>query len=240
MKVIGIIPARYASSRFPGKPLIDLKGKTMIQRVYEGASKSSLIDEVIVATDDQRIVDDVLRFGGKVELTRADHASGTERCAEVAERHSNSNLVINIQGDEPLINFQQLDELIHEFEDPSVEIATLATPFKEELEFKNQNRIKVVLNAERDALYFSRAAIPSNSHGNSQNNLRLKHIGVYAFRRDVLLKLAKLPLSNLEQEESLEQLRWMYHLWKIRVGITQIETPNIDTPEDLQTVLNKL
>ncbi|MFM7301357.1 MAG: cytidylyltransferase domain-containing protein, partial [Crocinitomicaceae bacterium] len=157
-----------------------------------------------------------------------------------AERHSNSNLVINIQGDEPLINYQQLDELINEFKDPSVEIATLATPFKEEHEFKNQNRIKVVLNAERDALYFSRAAIPSNSHGNSQNNLRLKHIGVYAFRRDVLLKLAKLPLSNLEQEESLEQLRWMYHLWKIRVGITQIETPNIDTPEDLQTVLNKL
>jgi len=113
----------------------------MIQRVYEGASKSSLIDEVIVATDDQRIVDEVLRFGGKVEWTRADHASGTDRCAEVAERHSNADLVINIQGDEPLINYLQLDELIHEFKDPSVAIATLATPFKEELEFKNQNRI---------------------------------------------------------------------------------------------------
>jgi len=212
----------------------------MIQRVYEGASKSSLIDEVIVATDDQRIVDEVLRFGGKVEWTRADHASGTDRCAEVAERHSNADLIINIQGDEPLINYLQLDELIHEFKDPSVEIATLATPFKEELEFKNQNRIKVVLNAERDALYFSRAAIPSNSHGNSLSNVKLKHIGVYAFQRQVLLTVAKLPVCKLEQEESLEQLRWIYYNWKIRVGITQIDTPNIDTLEDVQKVLDML
>jgi len=212
----------------------------MIQRVYEGASKSSLIDEVIVATDDQRIVDEVLRFGGKVEWTRADHASGTDRCAEVAERHSNADLVINIQGDEPLINYLQLDELIHEFKDPSVAIATLATPFKEELEFKNQNRIKVVLNAERDALYFSRAAIPSNSHGNSLSNVKLKHIGVYAFQRQVLLTVAKLPVCKLEQEESLEQLRWIYYNWKIRVGITQIDTPNIDTLEDVQKVLDML
>jgi len=212
----------------------------MIQHVYEGASKSSLIDEVIVATDDQRIVDEVLRFGGKVEWTRADHASGTDRCAEVAERHSNADLIINIQGDEPLINYLQLDELIHEFKDPSVEIATLATPFKEELEFKNQNRIKVVLNAERDALYFSRAAIPSNSHGNSLSNVKLKHIGVYAFQRQVLLTVAKLPVCKLEQEESLEQLRWIYYNWKIRVGITQIDTPNIDTLEDVQKVLDML
>jgi len=212
----------------------------MIQHVYEGASKSSLIDEVIVATDDQRIVDEVLRFGGKVEWTRADHASGTDRCAEVAERHSNADLVINIQGDEPLINYLQLDELIHEFKDPSVAIATLATPFKEELEFKNQNRIKVVLNAERDALYFSRAAIPSNSHGNSLSNVKLKHIGVYAFQRQVLLTVAKLPVCKLEQEESLEQLRWIYYNWKIRVGITQIDTPNIDTLEDVQKVLDML
>jgi len=240
LKVLGIIPARYSSSRFPGKPLVDLKGKTMIQRVYEGASKSSLIDEVIVATDDQRIVDEVLRFGGKVEMTRADHVSGTDRCAEIAERHRDAHLVINVQGDEPLIDHTQLDELIKEFKDPSVAIATLATPFREESEFMNQNRVKVVLNSVRDALYFSRATIPSFAHGNEQNRISLKHIGVYAFQRQVLLTVAKLPVCKLEQEESLEQLRWMYYNWKIRVGITQIETPNIDTPEDVQKVLDML
>ena len=209
----------------------------MIQRVYEGASKSSLIDEVIVATDDQRIADEVLRFGGKVEMTSVNHSSGTDRCAEIAERHTDANLVINIQGDEPLINHNQLDDLIKEFNDPTVEIATLATPFQEELEYLNNNRIKVVLNVAGDALYFSRSPIPGNSHVTPSAILKLKHIGVYAFRRNVLLKLAKLPVCELEKQESLEQLRWMYNGWNIRVGLTQIETPNIDTPDDLDKVL---
>ncbi len=212
----------------------------MIQRVYEGASKSSLIDEVIVATDDERIYKEVFRFGGNVEMTRKDHASGTDRCAEIAERHRNADLVINIQGDEPLINYKQLDELIGEFKDPSVTIATLATPFKDESEFLNQNRIKVVLNVDRDALYFSRSPIPSFSYGNPLKIERLKHIGVYAFQRDVLLTLAKLPVCEIEQVESLEQLRWMYNKWKIRVGLTQIETPNIDVPQDIEKVLKML
>ena len=212
----------------------------MIQRVYEGVVKSTLIDTVIVATDNEKIFQEVQRFGGNVEMTDSQHASGTDRCAEVAQRHLDAELIINIQGDEPLIDYRQLEALIREFEDESVEIATLATPFIEESEFFNQHRVKVVLDARRDALYFSRAAVPNGSHGKEAKLEKLKHIGVYAFRREVLLTLAKLPICQLEQEESLEQLRWMYNNWKIRVGLTTIESPNIDTPQDVDKVLNML
>lgn len=240
MKVLGIIPARYASSRFPGKPLIDLGGKSMIQRVYEGAKKSELITEVIVATDDQRIVDEVLSFGGQVMVTSTEHSSGTDRCAEVAAKYANFDVVINIQGDEPLIDYRQLNQLVSCFEDPETQIATLANPNVSTEDLLNPNRIKVVLDQHNFALYFSRSAVP-NSHHFKGDALHfypyLRHIGVYAFRRDVLLRAAQLEKSLLEQVESLEQLRWMYYGYKIKVAHTAIETPNIDVPEDVAKVL---
>jgi 3-deoxy-manno-octulosonate cytidylyltransferase (CMP-KDO synthetase) len=169
MKVLGVIPARFASSRFPGKPLLDLKGKTMIQRVYEGAKKSQRIDEVIVATDDERIYNAVLAFGGKAEMTSEFHPSGTDRCAEVSNRNTSFDLVINIQGDEPLVDFRQLDSLIDAFSDEKVAIATLATENITPEDLHNPNRIKLVLDNQKKAMYFSRSAIPNaiNFSGNA-------------------------------------------------------------------------
>ncbi|MBL1281134.1 MAG: 3-deoxy-manno-octulosonate cytidylyltransferase [Fluviicola sp.] len=239
MKIIGIIPARFESSRFPGKPLIDLKGKSMIQRVYEGASKSTLISEVIVATDDQRIFKEVQSFGGQVMMTDANHSTGTDRCGEVA-KNTEADVVINIQGDEPLIDFHQLDELVAVFEDETVQIATLAKKGVSHEELHNPNRIKVVLNKQNDALYFSRSAVPNSANAKEEVIGKfdfLRHIGVYAYRKETLLELVKLPKTQLEQIESLEQLRWMYNEYKIRVVETEIETPNIDVPEDVEKVL---
>lgn len=240
MRVLGIIPARFGSSRFPGKPLIDLKGKSMIQRVYEGAKKSKLISEVIVATDDERIILEVERFGGKAEMTSENHPSGTDRCAEILSRNNNFDLVINIQGDEPLVDARQLDSLIKVFSDSSVQIATLATDNINEEDLQNPNRIKVVLDISNNAIYFSRSSIP-----NSQNFLGnpfdvfpfLRHIGLYAYRSEVLTQITKLEPTVLEKIESLEQLRWLYHEYKIRVVKTDIETPNIDVPADFDKVL---
>jgi len=166
MKVVGIIPARYESSRFPGKPLIDLKGKTMIQRVYEGAKKSKVLSEVIVATDDQRIFDEVTSFGGKVMMTSADHTTGTDRCGEIA-RKIESDVIINIQGDEPLIDFRQIDQLANAFNDTEVNIATLGIKSNLE-EANNPNRIKLVKNKKDDALYFSRSAIPNTKNASEK------------------------------------------------------------------------
>lgn len=242
MKIIGIIPARYASSRFPGKPLIDLKGKTMIQRVYEGASRSDKLSEVIVATDDSRIYDAVTAFGGKVEMTSETHPSGTDRCAEVATRHE-ADVIINIQGDEPLIDYRQLDELCSAFERSEVEIATLAKPGIGEEERNNPNRIKVVLDTQDRALYFSRSPIPNTHHAKAvalEHYEFLRHIGVYAYRKETLLRLTKLEPSPLELIESLEQLRWMFHGIPIHVVKTFIETPNIDVPSDVEVVLKAL
>ena len=240
MKVIGVIPARYASSRFPGKPLIDLKGKTMIQRVYEGAAKAKGIDEIIVATDDERIVDAVLKFGGKVQLTSPHHPSGTDRCAEVLYHHSDTDVVINIQGDEPLVDPRQLETLVHSFSDAQIEIATLGNKQVSMEDLTNPNRIKVVLDHKGDALYFSRSAIPNHFHstGNPLDNYAyLRHIGLYGYRADVLKKLTSLKPTALEKTESLEQLRWMYYGYRIRVIETTIETPNIDVPADVEKVL---
>lgn len=242
MKIIGIIPARYASSRFPGKPLIDLKGKSMIQRVYEGASRSESLSEVIVATDDQRIYDAVKSFGGKVEMTAEAHLSGTDRCAEVAARHE-ADVIVNIQGDEPLIDFRQLDQLCKAFDSAKVRVATLARPGINEDELNNPNRIKVVLDAHDRALYFSRSPIPNTHHAKEPFRSEyefLRHIGVYAYRRETLLELTKLTPSALEMIESLEQLRWMYHGITIHVVKTFIETPNIDVPSDVDIVLKAL
>lgn len=240
MKVVGIIPSRYASSRFPGKPLIDLKGKTMIQRVYENASKATLLDELIVATDDERIYKHVIDFGGKAIMTSEQHANGTERCGEVAEK-VDADIIINVQGDEPLVNPNQLDALLRAFEDESVKIATLGVPNVTKDDLNNPNRIKIVTDVFGNALYFSRSAIPNDFHfkGNAHDFYPfLKHIGLYAFRKEVLQQIVELKPSKLEQTESLEQLRWLYYGYSIRVVETTIETPNIDVPEDVEKVLN--
>lgn len=239
MKCIGIIPARYASSRFPGKPLIDLKGKSMIQRVYEGATKSSILSEVIVATDDERIFQEVRRFGGKVVMTSTDHKTGTDRCGEVA-KEIDADVVINIQGDEPLIDFRQLDQLLEAFTDATVQIATLGIADVSPEDKANPNRIKLVLNHANDALYFSRSAVPNEHHSSESDRADFpfyRHIGVYAYRKETLMKLVNLAPTRLEKIESLEQLRWMFYGYPIRVVETNIETPNIDVPEDVEKVM---
>ena len=240
MKVLGIIPARYASSRFPGKPLIDLKGKSMIQRVYEGAMKSAKIDLLLVATDDQRIVDEVKRFGGNVELTDASHCSGTERCAEVATRHPEFDVIINIQGDEPLVDYRQLDLLISSFKDTSVKIASIATKKISAEELSNPNRIKVILKNNNDALYFSRNLIPYTQSIAPTHFKFLRHIGLYAFTTETLMEITALAVTTLEKVESLEQLRWLFYDYAIRIVETDIETPNIDSPDDVNYVIRCL
>jgi len=243
MKVLAIIPARYGSSRFPGKPLIDLKGKTMIRRVYEGVKRSELISEVIVATDDERIRSEVERFGGKSLMTSPDHPSGTDRCAEVAMLVQDADVVINVQGDEPLVDYRQLEQLIAAFRDPSTAIATLASRNINIEDLNNPNRIKLVIDANGKAMYFSRSCIPNQHHfkGNAMEHFPyLRHIGLYAYRRETLLELTRLKPTLLEQTESLEQLRWMYYGYSITVVETSIETPNIDVPEDVERVLSEL
>lgn len=243
MHVVGIIPARFASSRFPGKPLIDLKGKSMIQRVYEGASKSDLISELIVATDDERIYNEVKRFGGQVVMTASTHQTGTDRCAEVVNQLQHADVVINIQGDEPLVDYRQLNQLIDAFNSDEVKIATLASRKITLDDLQNSNRIKVVLDNNNKAIYFSRSAVPNAA------NLRedaltfypfLRHIGLYGFRTDVIKEITQLEPTLLEQTESLEQLRWLYYGYSIHVVETTVETPNIDSPEDVIKILELL
>lgn len=243
MKVLGIIPARYASSRFPGKPLIDLKGKTMIQRVYEGAKRSSQITELVVATDDSRIYDEVIRFGGKVMMSSENHCTGTDRCAEVAKKYPEMDIIINIQGDEPLVDYRQLDQLIAAFSNSKTQIATLGNSNVTLEDLENPNRIKVVLNKNNQALYFSRSAIPNHHHLHSdplEFYPYLKHIGLYAFRADIIQQLTTLEPCILEKIESLEQLRWLFYGFAIDLVITEFETPNIDVPEDINKVLELL
>jgi 3-deoxy-manno-octulosonate cytidylyltransferase (CMP-KDO synthetase) len=241
MKVLGLIPSRYASSRFPGKPLIDLAGKSMIQRVYEGAKACQLLDKVIVATDDQRIFDHVEGFGGHALMTSILHESGTDRCGEVLNQFPEYDIIVNIQGDEPLIDPRQLEKLVSAFRDEQVEIATLAIDVHDSNEIFNPNRIKVVVDAQSNAIYFSRHGIPFGANKPQESWLErypyLRHIGLYAFKTTTLQQLVALAPCNLEKQESLEQLRWMYYGYKIRVVTTDIETPNIDTPEDVQVVL---
>jgi 3-deoxy-manno-octulosonate cytidylyltransferase (CMP-KDO synthetase) len=243
MHVVGIIPARFGSSRFPGKPLIDLKGKSMIQRVYEGASKSDLISELIVATDDERIYAEVIRFGGKVVMTAATHQTGTDRCAEVVNQLENADVVINIQGDEPLVDYRQLNQLIEVFQSDEVKIATLASRKITFDDIQNPNRIKVVVDQNYRAIYFSRSSVP-NATQLKEDALTfypyLRHIGLYGFRTDVIKEITQLKPTLLEQTESLEQLRWMYYGYSIHVVETAIESPNIDIPEDVIKVLELL
>lgn len=243
MKVLGVIPARYGSSRFPGKPLIDLAGKSMIQRVYEGALRSKRFSEVIIATDDQRIVDEVHRFEGKVILTSSDHPSGTDRCGEVLSYFPEMDVVINIQGDEPLVDARQLDLLIDAFDAPHVQIATLGKELTDPEDLINPNRIKIVTNHLHEALYFSRSAIPNTVHASAevkQHYPFLRHIGLYGYRAKILAEIIRLQPTTLEKIESLEQLRWLYYGYTIQVVHTDIETPNIDVPEDVEKVIQAL
>jgi 3-deoxy-manno-octulosonate cytidylyltransferase (CMP-KDO synthetase) len=244
MRILGVIPARYASTRYPGKPLIDLAGKTMIQRVYEGAKRCELFSQVIVATDDERIYDHVLSIGGAVLMTSPNHQSGTERCGEVVDKFPDYDVVINIQGDEPLVEAEQLRQLIGAFEDDHVQIATLGILVQNPQELFNPNRIKVVLNAKSEAIYFSRNPIPFGAQMLEdfwiKNYPYVRHIGLYGYRTATLKSLVHLEPTALEKQESLEQLRWLYYGYPIKVVMTEIETPNIDSPEDVATILNLL
>ncbi|GGC60673.1 3-deoxy-manno-octulosonate cytidylyltransferase [Pedobacter quisquiliarum] len=237
MKIIGIIPARYGSSRFPGKPLVDIDGKSMIQRVYEQASKSSRLDAVIVATDDVLIADEVSSFGGRFHLTSAAHQSGTDRCAEVILKETGYDVVINIQGDEPYIDPQQIDLLISCFDASTAQLATLVKKIVSDEELFNSNIPKVILNASKEAVYFSRQAIPF-IRGKEKDfwlaeHQFYKHIGIYGYTAPTLLEITKLQPSLLELAESLEQLRWVENGYTIQTRTTDIETIAVDAPEDL-------
>lgn len=238
MKTIGIIPARYESSRFPGKPLADIHGKPMIQRVYEQCRKAESLDQIIVATDDDRIADAVDKFEGLFSMTSKHHQSGTDRCAEVAGKMDKDefDVVINIQGDEPFIQPEQIDQVACLFKAESAEIGTLIKPFDDPKELDNPNRVKVVTDQLGRALYFSRSVIPHNRNG-QQNIPYYRHLGMYGYRTNILSKIAKLSPSNLELAESLEQLRWLENGFTIHTAKTTIETPGIDTPEDLEKLL---
>jgi len=236
MKYIAIIPARYASTRFPGKPLAMLGGKTVIQRVYEQAR--STVGEAYVATDDDRIFMTVEGFGGRAIMTGGHHKSGTDRIEEAATKlGTTADVVINIQGDEPFIHKSQLQTLMQLFEDSSTQIATLGKPFDSIEAAMNPNSPKIVTDVNGFAMYFSRSVIPYIRGKEQQEWLSsftfLKHIGLYAYRREVLSQITRLPQSPLEKAESLEQLRWLQNGYKIKVGLTDMETVGIDTPEDL-------
>lgn len=237
MKFIGIIPARYASTRFPGKPLAMLGGKTVIQRVYEQVD--NVLGEAYVATDDERIYSAVEAFGGKAVMTRNDHKSGTDRIEEAATKlNTDADVIINVQGDEPFIQQSQLETVKHLFDDSKVQIGTLGKPFETIEAAINPNSPKIVTDLNGYALYFSRSVIPYIRGKEQADWLQhfpfLKHIGLYAYRREVLAQITKLPQSPLELAESLEQLRWLQNGFRIKVGLTDIETVGIDTPEDLQ------
>lgn len=239
LKFIAIIPARYASTRFPAKPLALLGGKPIIQRVYERVAK--MFDDACVATDDERIYQCVEGFGGKVVMTGTHHKSGTDRCYEAfCKLGGDYDVVVNVQGDEPFIDATQLDEIKHCFDDASTQIATLVKPFTPEdgwAALNNPNSPKVVVDDHSYAMYFSRSVIPyyrGLEEGKwLENHTYYKHIGLYAYRAEVLKQITAMPQSILEKVESLEQLRWLQAGLKIKVGVTNKETIGIDTPEDL-------
>ena len=244
MKILGIIPARFESSRFPGKPLVDIAGKSMIQRVYEQCQKSSRLDKVLVATDDLRILDHLKSFGGEGIMTSSKHTSGTDRCGEVAEQFPEFDILVNIQGDEPMIDPHQIDLLCSCYDNLNTRIATLVKLIYTKDELVNENTPKVILNKNHQAVYFSRATIPYLRGKKIDNWLSehtfYKHIGIYAFKRQTLSEITKLPLSDLEIAEGLEQLRWIENGYAIQAAITDQESQAIDTPEDLIKLLKLL
>ena len=235
MKTLCVIPARYASTRLPGKPLLDIAGKPMICRVYERAVQADRVEKVLVATDDERICEAVRAHGGEAMMTAADHPTGTDRLAEVAAAYEDMELIINVQGDEPLIDPELINRLAALFEeDRSLQMATVMTPMTDEEEMKNPNNVKVVTDLQGYALYFSRSLMPyPRNAGKAPVH---KHIGIYAYRREFLLRYAKMPPTPLEQAESLEQLRALENGYRIRVLPTDIKFVGVDTAEDLALV----
>ena len=232
-----VIPARYGSTRLPGKPLVSLAGKPMIQRVYERAKLAQRVNRVIVATDDDRIVKAVQEFGGEARMTRPDHRTGTERVAEVAA-HEAGDIFVNVQGDEPLLDPAAVDTAVGALlEEPQAAIATVATPIRTPGDIMDPNVCKVVLDFDENALSFSRAPIPwvRDTAGHVQAR-HLKHLGLYVFRRDALLEYPTLPQGELERIEQLEQLRWLENGWKIRVAEVEHDAVSVDVPEDISRV----
>lgn len=241
MRILGVIPARYASTRFPGKPLVEIAGQSMIERVYRQVKKSNSITKVIVATDHPKIVEHVKSFGGDVCMTSETHASGTDRCFEVLKKETDPfEYVINIQGDEPFISPNQIDQLASIL-DGETELATLSKKIENKEQLFNSNVVKIVVSKDSKALYFSRSPIPHIR--NTAQELWLshhtfyKHIGMYAYRTDILEMITTLPISTLEKAESLEQLRWLENGFSIKVAVTTEETIGIDTPDDLEKAI---
>ncbi len=241
MKILGIIPSRFASTRFPGKPLIDINGKTMIQRVYEQAQKATSLTKVVVATDDDQIFEHVTSFRGNVVMTSNSHESGTDRCAEVLKNSSEEfDVVVNIQGDEPFINPEQINQLSACFNDDKTDIATLIKKINSEEELFNPNRPKVDFDENNFAKMFSRNVIPTPVHIKKEDwflkKTFYKHIGIYGYRSSVLGEISELPQSPLEIKERLEQLRWLENDYSIKIASTDYEAVAIDTPEDLENL----
>lgn len=245
MQITGIIPARYGSQRLPGKPLAVIKGTTMIQRVYEQSIKCSELNNVIVATDDDKIYSHVIDFGGKAVMTSSNHNSGTDRCFEAACKlniENDDHIIINIQGDEPFINPEQILELIGCFKTNDVEIATLVKEISNKEEIFNASKPKVIINSKKRALYFSRSPLPYIRNVDPDlwinHHVFLKHIGLYGYRFGTLKKISALPPSSLEIVEALEQLRWLENGFNIQTELTHYDSVSVDTIEDLEK-LNK-
>jgi 3-deoxy-manno-octulosonate cytidylyltransferase (CMP-KDO synthetase) len=236
-EVVVVIPSRYAATRLPGKPLVNLAGKPMVQRVYEQAKLAQTVHRVLVATDDQRIVDAVQAFAGEARMTRSDHRTGTERIAEVAA-HEPGDVFVNVQGDEPLIDPVAIDTAVAALlEDPPAQIATVATPIRHVPDIMDPNVVKTVLDFDSNALYFSRAPIPWVRDTQKKIHVRYwKHLGLYVFQRDALLEYPTLPQGELEKIEQLEQLRWLENGWKIRVAEVEHDAVSVDVPEDVTRV----
>jgi 3-deoxy-manno-octulosonate cytidylyltransferase (CMP-KDO synthetase) len=235
--VVAVIPSRYASTRLPGKPLVPLAGKPMVQHVYERAKLASTVDRVIVATDDQRIVDAVQAFQGESRMTRGDHRTGTERIAEVAA-HEKGDVFVNVQGDEPLIDPLAIDAAVNALlDEPPAQIATVATPIRQTADIMDPNVVKAVLDFDENALYFSRAPVPWVRDTQHKVHVNYwKHLGLYVFQRDALLEYPTLPQGELERIEQLEQLRWLENGWKIRVAEVMNDAVSVDVPEDVARV----
>lgn len=248
--VLGVIPARYKSSRFPGKPLVDILGMSMIERVYKQCCKAKQLDDVCVATDDLAIFEHVQSFGGNVFMTNENHPSGTDRCLEAAilysKKHKDSELgiIVNIQGDEPLIAPENINIAIEAFEDSETQITTLATEFKSTEQLQNPNTVKITFTKSQNALYFSRSIIPFVRNSTSENLIEnfnfLKHIGLYAYRFDVLKEICKLSESSLEKIEMLEQLRWLENDYKVKIVKCESEGLCVDVPSDLIPVIEAI
>ncbi|MGD1846261.1 MAG: 3-deoxy-manno-octulosonate cytidylyltransferase [Salibacteraceae bacterium] len=244
MKTLGIIPARYGSTRFPGKPLADILGKSMIQRVVDQARKSKQLDEVVVATDDTRIEHHVKAFGGNAIMTSDQHPSGTDRCREVLHHFEKVDVVVNIQGDEPLIPPEQIDTLVQCFQSQDTQIATLVKPIRSEEILRDVNKPKVLINQKQEAIYFSRTPLPHLKDVPQGEWLKhhayWQHIGIYAYRSQALKTITQLAPSSFEEAESLEQLRWIQSGFKVRVATTEHTSFPVDTPQDLQRVVDYL